>query len=358
MATLLARNPPLEGAALQPAPASELQRAKAAYRQGRYPAALEQVGQALEQLRLEKAAPCTPELLSAHGLLLNISIDLALPGRAEALSEAIQVCLASLPEPHYSEERFKRLDAWARLALRAGRWMRAQSFLAQKRQLAAQRGDEQGREALWQVYTAAWSGEETAEAVPLAATLAPFRDPEAPARWAAATGNSWWDYAARALALWAWRRADEPVTALLRGYVPTLRERLATGPDPGPLGQALAFLHLAAPTAPELSELWAELAAPRLAEAHYALELTALHWLLGEVSAAHTHWERFRTMRRNALAPWEQAGATAPLPACSPEVLQTERVEREHAEAQLLETAPEAGTDPATALVTAGMLPL
>lgn len=358
MATLLARNPPLEGAALQPAPTSELQLAKAAYRQGRYPAALEQVGQALEQLRLEKAAPCTPELLSAHGLLLNISLDLALPGRAEALSEAIQVCLASLPEPHYSEERFKRLDAWARLALRAGRWMRAQSFLAQKCQLAAQRGDEQGREALWQLYTAAWSGEGTDEAVPLTATLAPFRDPDASARWGAERGNSWWDYAARALALWAWRRADESVATLLRGHAPILRERLTTVSDPGPLGQALAFLHLAAPTAPGLSELWAELAVPRLAEAHYALELTALHWLLGEVSAAHTHWERFRAMRRNALTSWEQAGATAPLPACSPEALQAERAQREHAEAKLLETVPDAGTDPARALVAAGMLPL
>jgi hypothetical protein len=327
--------------------------AKAEYRQGRYPRVL----QLLADLLPEAAGsdPCTGDRPRAWGLLLNTAVDLALPALGEAAAARIDGCLDRLAPADAAEERFKRLDGKARLALRQGRLARAAALFAEKRRLAGDFGQDPLREQVAQTFAAAWDPEaEPGEAGN--ALLAAFADDARVAAWVAEAGNSGLDYAFRALALWAWRGGGEAVQHRLRALREPLEGRLGAARDPGPLGKAVAFLRLADPGSEAWGRLW-EGVQPRLAEHRYHLELAALHWLLAEPEFASAQWQRFRELRRQALSPWTE-GARSHLAGRAAADLAAERDAREGSEAKILAEEPAPMDGAVTRLAAAGMLPL
>lgn len=332
-----------------PMPVSHYSWAKLHYRQGRYGRMLEELANGfalLDEQRLTQTAG-----IGLLGLLLNGLIDLDLPQPGLALYDRLDACLSYADDPLSLLQNINRLDRRARLALRQG--MPEQALIHYRCKHSLDVRDPE-REQASLLYAAAWADPEEPEKYALAAAVRTVLQAAVPVLRNLGPGSETLAYLLRAYALWAWRTADEEAFVWLAEQLAAVNSYLS-GRDPGPLGFALAYLHLAQCTLNDTATAlpaW-ECAEAALEGAGYWLELAIFSALLGQGEKTARFLGQFQALRRESLATLEQL---PPWLALSTPILWGEAIaQREQQEWGLL-----LGPSPPTvaSLREAGILPL
>lgn len=275
---------------------------KIPYRLGRYPESAKKVAVALAGLPgLEE------EAIRPLGQLLNLMIDLNLTPLAVVVAERLRQCINANGGANRDTHNHSRLDRDARLALRQGNPKIALERFAIKRRQALDNGENGRRELPWLLYAAAWDNPGGAEAKSYADhAKQELADPAKVAK-EIAQGNADEAYLMRALALWCWRAKDREAAELLLHYADFWRDCLDSVRDSGPVGLAVAYMHLydwGGPVPDALPSL--EKAEANLGEESYWLELAALFALFGKPDEAKAYLGRFHNDRKDALGHWRQ----------------------------------------------------
>ncbi len=320
--------------------------AKAEYRRGHYAKAAVAIVDGL------RGATGTDEIsVRLLGLLILILIDLNLPEPGRALLGLREQRLDRMDGTFAEQEKFKDLESRGRLALRRGEYREALARFRHKRAQAPEHKEKGWRELAWLLYAAALVGPINGDlqwAEECRAILAGRPEP--------GPGNDDVLYLLRALAAWAWQRQDADARDALAAWLPEPEGRLYSRQDIGPVGFALAYLHLGRWDGRSALALpaWDEIRVA-LEEGRYFLELAIFGRLLdrpqSETEAWLTHHHRERRDALDALAP---ENLPAWLRSELPETWPDDMSDREFRERDLL-----LGTEPPdwNALVAACLLP-
>lgn len=208
--------------------------AKAEYRRGHYAQA------AVATVDGLRGATGSDEIsVRLLGLLILILIDLNLPEPGRAALDLRERRPDPLDGAFAEQERFKDLESRGRLALRRGEHREALARFRRKRAQAPEHDENGWRELAWLLYAAALVGPiegDSQYAEECRTILAGRPEP--------GTGNDGVLYLLRALAAWTWRRGDAAARDALATWLPELEARLYGRQDIGPVGFALAYLHL------------------------------------------------------------------------------------------------------------------
>lgn len=272
--------------------------AKAEYRRGHYAKAA-----AATMAGLGSATGTDEISVRLLGLLILILIDLNLPEPGRALLDLRERRLDRLDGAFAEQEQFKDVESRGRLALRRGEHREALAWFRHKRAQAPEHKENGWRELAWLLYAAALVGPiegDTDYAEECRAILAGHPEP--------GTGNDPVLYLLRALAAWTWRRGDAAARDALVAWLPELKTRLDGRQDIGPVGFALAYLHLDQRQRGDWSALPAwESVRVGLEEDRYFLELAIFDRLLDrprpETEAWLTRHHRERRDTLGALTP-------------------------------------------------------
>lgn len=264
--------------------------AKAEYRRGYYARAAAAIVDGLG------CATVTDDItVRLLGSLVNILLDLNLPGPANAWFDLWQRGLDQLDGDFAGQERFKGRDVQGRLALRQGQVSAAMAWFRRKRIEAPDHKETGHRELAWLLYAAALAGPINGEAQSAEECRVLLADHPEPG-----SGNDDVLYLLRALAAWAWRRRDSAAWEMLASWLPELANRLERRQDTGPVGFTLSYLHL------YQREAGGRLALPAwetlrvsLEDDRYFFELAVFSYLLERPRAEVEGWlNRYQQERR------------------------------------------------------------
>lgn len=339
-----------EAAGLPPLPIFHYYWGKLYYRKGNYRKMLEELAsgfQLLGQNRLSKAAG-----VGLLGLLVNGLIDLNLPEPGLRLYDRLDGCLSYASDRLSLLQKTNRLDRRARLALRQGDPQQALMHYQLKQNIDIRDSDWEQASLL---YAAVWANRQE-EGRTLATSVRTVLQASVPVLPNLGPGSETLAYLLRAYALWVWRAQDRAGFVWLAEQLATVTDYFSER-DPGPLGFALAYLHLAQRTLHDTATVlpaW-ECAEAALEGAGYWLELAIFSALLKQRSEAERFLQRFHALRRDEALPilaqlpvWLMPGKAV---GWAEAVTQRETQEWD----LLLETA---AVPDVTALVAAGVLPL
>ena len=265
--------------------------AKAEYRRGHYAKAAQA---ALDGLRCTRSVD--ENSIRLLGMWVLILLDLNMREPVQALLDLRDRQLDQVGEGFASQERFKDMDSRGRLALRRSQYAEARVRFSRKRNQAAEHQENGRRELAWLLYATALLGptQDGAEYAEESQRILANR-PQIGA------GNDDVLYLLRALAAWGWRWQDAHAWATLMTWLPELTDRLDKHQDTGPVGFALAYLHLCQRDQSNTLPSWDSIQAA-LADDRYFLELAIFNRLLNQPPAETKRWlNRYHQERREAM---------------------------------------------------------
>ena len=283
--------------------------------------------------------------------LVNILLDLNLPGPAQGWFDLWEQRLEQLDGDFGEQEHFKGRDIRGRLALRQGQVSTALAWFHRKRIEASDHKETGHRELAWLLYAAALTGPVNDAAQYAEECRALLADHPEPGH-----GNDNVLYLLRALAAWTWRRRDGAAWELLASWLPELENRLERRQDTGPVGFTLSYLHLYQREAGGTLTLPAwETLRVSLEDDRYFFELAVFSYLLERPHAETEKWlNRYQQERRAVIEVLKPVNLPAWLPTEPPPILPNDLNDQESRERQLLLGAAPPDWN---ALVAAHLLP-
>ena len=320
--------------------------AKADYRRGYYAQA------AATTMAGLRCATGTDEItVRLLGSLVNILLDLNLPGPAQGWFDLWEQRLEQLGGDFGEQERFKGRDVQGRLALRQGQVSAAMAWFRRKRIEAPDHNETGHRELAWLLYAAALTGpvnDAARYAEECQAVLADHPEP--------GSGNDEVLYLLRALAAWTWRRRDGTAWDVLASWLPELENGLERRQDTGPVGFTLSYLHLYQQESGETLALpdWGTIRVGLQGD-RYFFELAVFSALLERPRTETADWlNRYQRERRAVIEGLTPANLPDWLPTEPSPILPDDLNDQESRERQLLLSAAPPDWN---ALVAAHLLP-